>query len=287
MLRLSPLLGLVGCAALAIGCSRKAAPSPPPASRRGVLLEELTWVEAERRLGPDAVVVIPLGAASKEHGPHLKLKNDWLLAEYFKERVLEAEDVTIAPTVGYSHYPAFLEYPGSISLRLETARDLFVDTCRSLAAHGPRRFYVLNTGISTVRALAPAAAILAREGILLHFTDLKKVLGPVEKQIAKQEGGTHADEIETSIMLYIAPSTVDMTKAVKDYNPSGTGGLTRKPGGKGTYSPTGIWGDPTLATREKGEKAAGAIVAAIHADLQVLRAAPLPEPSPPAPASTP
>ncbi len=89
---------------------------------KGVLLEDLTWLEAEKVLTPETVVVIPLGAAAKEHGPHLKLKNDWLIAEYLKRRVLEQSNVVIAPTVNYHFYPAFLEYPGSTSLRLETAR---------------------------------------------------------------------------------------------------------------------------------------------------------------------
>ena len=55
---------------------------------RGVLLEDLSWLEAEKVLKPETVVVIPLGAQSKEHGPHLKLKNDWLMAEYLKRAVL-------------------------------------------------------------------------------------------------------------------------------------------------------------------------------------------------------
>src|SRR5680860_22477 len=69
--------------------------------RRGVVLEDLTWIEANKVLTPDTVVVIPVGASSKEHGPHLKLKNDWLLAEYFKGRVLETADVVMAPTVAH------------------------------------------------------------------------------------------------------------------------------------------------------------------------------------------
>lgn len=69
----------------------------------------------------------------------------------------------------------------------------------------------------------------------------------------KQDGGTHADENETSMMLYIAPEIVDMSKAVKDLDlRPGRRGLTRDPRGPGTFSPTGIYGDPTLATREKG-----------------------------------
>jgi creatinine amidohydrolase len=247
---------------------------PKPAS--GLLLEDLTWVEAEKVLTADTVVVIPLGAASKEHGPHLKLKNDFLIAEYLKRRVLRQSRVIVAPTLNYHFYPAFVEYPGSTTLRLETARDMVVDICRTLARFGPRRFYILNTGISTLRALKPTADLLAAEGILLRYTDLR-MTEPVEKQIKQEEGGTHADEIETSMMLYMAPTTVDMKKAVKDYHPeNGRGGLTRNPNGAGVYSPTGIWGDPTLATLAKGRKITEALVSGILREIEELRSAALP-----------
>lgn len=244
------------------------------AKAKGVLLEDLTWVEAEKVLTKETIVVIPLGAAAKEHGPHLKLKNDWLIAEYLKKQVLEQSNVVIAPTINYHFYPAFLEYPGSTSLRLETARDLIIDVCKSLARYGPRRFYVLNTGVSTLRALQPASELLAKEGIILRYTDLLKITGPVEKAIGAQEGGTHADEIETSMMLYMAPSTVDMKKAAKDYNPSNERGLTRNPKGRGIYSPTGIYGDATLATRAKGERITKALVGGILKEIEELRQAP-------------
>ncbi len=242
---------------------------------KGILLEDFTWLEAEKVLTRDTVVVIPLGAAAKEHGPHLKLKNDLILAEYLKRRVLKASNAVIAPTVNYSFYPAFVEYPGSTTLRMETARDMIVDICRSLARHGPRRFYILNTGVSTVRALRPAVELLASDGIVMRFTDLLKITGPVEKQIAKQEGGTHADEIETSMILYMDPKSVDMKKAVKDYRP-GQGRLTRNPNGEGTYSPSGVWGDATLATREKGRIVTEALVKGILDDIEELRRASVP-----------
>ncbi len=254
------------------------APSHAPASssKSGVLLEDLTWVEAEKRLTPDAVVVIPLGAGSKEHGPHLKLKNDFVLAEYLKHRVVEKADAVIAPTINYGYYPAFLEYPGSTSLRLETARDVVVDICRGLSRFGPRRFYVLNTGVSTVRALEPAAAILAGDGVLLRYTNVLECLDPIEKEVCRQEGGTHADEAETSMMLYMSPSDVDMRKAVKDYHP-GQGGLTRDEKRTGmTYSPSGVYGDATLATREKGRRITEALVAVILGEIEALRGAELP-----------
>ncbi len=238
---------------------------------RGLVLSDLTWLEAEKRLTPSAVVVIPLGAQSKEHGPHLRLDNDFRLAEYLRDRVLAASNVVMAPTVNYNFYPAFLEYPGSTHLRIETARDLIVDIVRSLAAHGPRKFYVLNTGVSTQRPLLAAAEILRAEGIEFAFTDILAIAGPAEAQVKQQARGTHADEIETSMMLYMHPDRVDMSKAVRDDSPQGTGGLTRVPGGAGTYSPSGVWGDATLATREKGRVVVEAMVVGILREIEVLR----------------
>jgi hypothetical protein len=113
---------------------------------RGVVLADLTWIEAEAVLKPDAVVVIPLGAGSKEHGPHLRLDNDLRMAQYLADRVVAAADVVAAPAIPYHYYPAFLEYPGSTSTSFETARDLVVEIAHSLATYGPHRFYVLNTG---------------------------------------------------------------------------------------------------------------------------------------------
>jgi creatinine amidohydrolase len=261
---------------LAVGaCVARGEPLAEP--NKGVLLAERTWIEAEALLGPETVVVIPLGAAAKEHGPHLRLDNDWTLAEYFRDRVLAAAEVVILPTVAYHYSPAFAEYPGSTSLRVETARDLIVDIVRSIARHGPRRFYVLNTGVSTRSALIPAAEQLAREGVLLRFTDLLTVAGPVERELAEQRGGTHADEIETSMLLYIAPERVDMSKAVADFHPRGERGwLSRDPNTHETYSASGCWGDPTLATRAKGERVVEAIVAGMLADIEALRGAELP-----------
>jgi creatinine amidohydrolase len=264
-------------------------PQTPAPAGKSHRLEVLTWQEAERVLTPETVVLIPLGAGSKEHGPHLKLRNDLTLAEYLTTRVADATAVVVAPTLTYHFYPAFLEYPGSTSLSLASARDMTAEIVRTLSAYGPRRFYVLNTGISTVRALDPAVALMASEGVLVRYTNLATRLHPATRGFVEQEGGTHADEVETSMMLYIDPSSVDMSKAVRDYTPSTGGGrLTRQRGGTGTYSPTGTWGDPTRATREKGRVFVDALVSGIVGDIAALRTAPLPARTPaPPPASEP
>jgi creatinine amidohydrolase len=247
------------------------------AGRAGaVLLETLSWEEAEQALTPDAVIVIALGAEAKEHGRHLQLNNDFLMAEYFKKRVLAeaSRNTVVAPTINYSYYPAFLEYPGSTSLSLETARAMLTDIVHSLARHGPRRFYVLNTGISTLKPLSQAAGELAKEGIVLRYTDFTRE-DPVEKRL-RRSGGTHADEIETSMMLYVAPESVRMERATRDLNPHQPGPLTRDRRAEGTYSPTGTWGDPTLATREKGKAVVESWVSTILKDIQDLTQTSLP-----------
>jgi creatinine amidohydrolase len=237
--------------------------------QRGILLEKLSWDEAEKVLTRDQVVVIAMGAGSKEHGLHLQLNNDFLMAEYLKERVLEKAAVVVAPTINYSYYPAFLEYPGSTSVGLETARNMVTEIVRSIAHYGPRKFYLINTGISTLRPLKQSAEELAKDGILMRYLDFTQE-DPVETRLRKS-GGTHADEIETAEMLYIAPETVRMEKARRDLNPDQPGGLTRDPKGKGTYSPTGAWGDPTLATREEGQELVEATVMRILREIEALR----------------
>ncbi len=240
---------------------------------RGIFLEHLTWNQAEPILRRGDVVLVPLGARLKEHGLHLPLNNDWRLAEYLANRVVEAAPVIAVPTLQYGYYPAFAEYPGSVSLRLETCRDLVVDVCRSLAPFGPKKFYVLNTGISTLRALEPARQILSKDGLRMAFTDLSAELADVEAGVRQQEAGTHADEIETSMMLYIAPETVNLPAARKDIHPDkGPGGLTRNPDAPaGVYSPTGAWGDPTLATPQKGRIVVEALIQRLLRAIDRLR----------------
>lgn len=228
----------------------------------GTYLEELTWREAEALLASEPTLLLPIGARLKEHGLHLPLKNDWLLAEYLTRRVVEQLPVVALPTVPYGYYPAFVEYPGSVNIARETFRDLICDICRSLARHRGRRIYALNTGISTNWSLEPARMVLQAEGIIFEFSDLHELLPPIIEPIQQQLRGTHADEIETSMMLYIHPEAVQMEMAQRDIDEkTARGRLSRRPDMPDlVYSPTGAWGDPTLATREKGEIVTAALV---------------------------
>ncbi|MCU0633331.1 MAG: creatininase family protein, partial [Gemmatimonadaceae bacterium] len=264
------------CATLAVLLATRTTSAQP-----ATILGELPWPDARARLTADAIVVIPLGAAAKEHGPHLLLDNDRRLADWFTARVRERADVLIAPTLTYHFYPAFVDYAGSTTLRFETARDMVVDIVRTLARHGPRRFYVLNTGVSTMRPLAASAAILAEEGILLTFTNILTAAGDAERRVRQQREGTHADEIETSMMLHMDSTAVDMQRAVREYAPitgnTETSSRLSPTAVRGTrFSPSGVFGDATLATREKGRIVSEATVEGMLREIAALRTAPLP-----------
>ncbi len=274
------MLALVPAAALAVSAGPMLAQNTP----KGYRLDSYTWPEAEMLLRPETVVVIPLGAAAKEHGRHLRLRTDLTIADYLTRRVLEASNVVVAPPLTYHFDPAFAEFPGSTSLSLETARELTVQVVRSLARFGPRRFYVLNTGTSTRTALDLAARELASDGILLRFSDFTARLNAVARGLVQQPAGSHADEVETSLMLHIAPTTVDMKNAVREVNPrSDPFHLSRQKGGQGTYSESGVWGDATLATAQKGAALAEVLTTAILDDIEKLRSAVPPNASAPRP----
>jgi uncharacterized protein (TIGR02246 family) len=108
----------------------------------------------------------------------------------------------------------------------------------------------------------------------------------VARQQTPVTGAAHADEVETSIMLFVDPSAVDMQKAVREYGP-GSGPMTRQKDAPGTFSASGVVGDPTLATKEKGQVYAEALVAGALEDIESIRLARLPIAKGTAPAPAP
>src|SRR5687768_5614119 len=72
-----------------------------PEPRKAVRLADYSWVDAEPLLQAETVVVIPLGAALKEHGPHLPLRNDLTLADYLTDRVEGSAAAVITPPLTY------------------------------------------------------------------------------------------------------------------------------------------------------------------------------------------
>lgn len=238
--------------------------------QRGVRLETLNWIQAQEAFAGNPVVVFPLGAAAKEHGPHLPLNNDALIADWLAGEIMQRLPVVVAPLINASYYPAFSEYPGSISLCAATARDFVADSCASLAAFGLTRFYVVNTGLSTLGPLREAAALLPA-GVRFGCLDLGAALAGLPEGLLQQQYGSHADEHETSLMLHIAPQVVDMSLAVDD-GAEGEGPLSRVRG-RGTWSESGVCGQATLASAEKGRVIAQVLLEHCLAQIAGLGAA--------------
>lgn len=223
-------------------------------------VEHMTWDQVAQRIGDGAAAILPIGAGAKQHGFHLPLNTDRIQAEALAAQIAGRLDCLIWPTVAYGSYPAFVDYAGSVSLSAPVFESLIEEIAAGIISHGCRALLVLDTGIST---LAPVDRALVGNPHALH---LKIHDGPryrrAAAELAEQSHGSHADELETSLMLALVPHLVDMSRAeaspaLKHEMP---GPLTRRDSGSPNYSRSGSFGDPTLATRAKGEILLAAMV---------------------------
>src|SRR6266567_7676336 len=176
-------------------------------------IERMTWDEVARHIAGGTAAILPIGAAAKQHGFHLPLNTDRIQAEFLASRLAMRIDALIWPTLAYGYYPAFVAYAGSSSLSSATFEAVVHEIATEILRCGCRKLFVLDTGIST---LAPVESALARLDAdrVMH---LRIHEGPryrrAAEQLAEQSHGSHADELETSLMLAMAPHLVDMTRA--------------------------------------------------------------------------
>ena len=222
---------------------------------KAVYLEDISWTTARETLSKNSIVVMPLGAGSKEHGPHLPLSTDFLQAQALSNLVALERNVVITPIINYGFYPAFLKYSGSTSTNFATATDMVLQVVRSLAAYGPKKFYIINVGVSTTPPLLAAAKILADEGIVLAFSRYDKpAFEKAEERYRTKAYSGHADEIETSNVLSIRPDLVEMKRAVNDSSMKGKAGfMTPVIIKDGNLNTSGINGYAALGDSEKGK----------------------------------
>lgn len=247
-------------------------------NNKAIFLEDVSWTKAKEILTSETVVVIPLGAAAKEHGPHLPLATDFIQAEYYKYAIALERKVVIAPTFSYGFYPAFVKYPGSTTTYFTTSRNNILQVVRTLAAFGPKRFYVINIGVSTTPVLEQVRRILKDEGLVFYYSDYSRGnYIEAEKYIQEKEAGGHADELESSNILFMQPGLVDMTKAVDDTSGfSVPGPLTPAPLPPGKLNKSGIIGFATLATADKGKRYSKNFTSELLKDIDSVQTCALP-----------
>ncbi|HEY7514187.1 MAG TPA: creatininase family protein [Vicinamibacteria bacterium] len=263
-----------------------AGPAAPAAERSGAYLAELAWPEAGRRLAEAPVVILPFGPAAKEHGPHLPLNADARVMEYLCEQAVVALPVLAAPPILHGWLPPFRQYPGT-EVSDPTVFIRYVDeVARSLVRHGAKRVVFLNTSISKAGGLP--LSIVARDvrertgtpTLVVSWDDLET---PEIDALREEKRGTHAGEIETSIHLFLQPGLVRMDRAVPDYGreavkgyPGYQPGLFSRDPKDPAFSETGVFGDPTRATAEKGRRALAILTAQWLKALRGFADTPLP-----------
>jgi creatinine amidohydrolase len=255
----------------------------------GFFLGDLSWPEAKVKMSQVPIVIVPFGAGAKEHGPHLPMNADYKVMEYLCKKAVESQSVIVAPPIQHGWFPAFREFPGTEIAEGDVFQRYVFLVAKSLVTHGAHRIVFLNTGISKATGLPIAMAarnIRAETGtptLVISWDDLE------DKQyeaLQQQKYGGHADEIETSINLFLQPDLVHMDKAVVDYGkrpPKEYAGY--QPGmysndpNDPDYSETGITGDATKATVEKGKKALEIMTANWLKALEGFSKTPLPKKS--------
>ena len=237
---------------------------PSVAQAPGAYLGELRWPEAETRIASAAIVIVPFAAGAKEHGPHLPMNADQVVAEYLLDAAVESRPVVVAPLILHGWFPAFRDFPGTEVADAAVFEAYVFQVGMSLAKHGAQRLVFLNTGIANATGLP--IAIAAREiRVQTGIPTLVVSWGDLETEesalLAEQREGGHAGEIETSINLYLQPDKVRMDLAVQDYGNKpeedyagyAPGVLSRDPDDPG-YSAMGLYGDATLANAKKSRR---------------------------------
>jgi creatinine amidohydrolase len=260
-------------------CLVLAAAAPSAPETPGAYLGDLTWPEAGNRLKAAPLVVLPFGPAAKEHGPHLPLNADAKVMEYLCDQAVRALPVLVAPPILHGWLPAFRAFPGT-EVEDPSVFIKYVDAvARSLLRQGARRIVLLNTSISKAAGLP--LAIVARD--LREQTGTPILETPEIDAMKAEKRGGHADEIETSIHLFLQPGLVHMDKAVADFGrapardyPGYEPGLFSRDPRDPAWSETGVYGDPTKATAEKGRKALAILTAQWLRALSGFAEAPLP-----------
>lgn len=239
---------------------------------RGSWMEDLAWPDVREWIDRDPVLVVPIGAISKQHGHHLPLKTDFLIARELSNRVCEQLPVLVAPVITTAYYPAFVRYPGSQHLSSTTFIQLLKDILTQFIADGFKKIAIVNTGVSTEGPVEIVVRDLYLDsGVRIHVANIRD-LGRAANNLLEQKIGGHADEAETSMVLAIEPKSVSLERARTDYGNllntddtvySHPSIFANDPDSNWDYSATGARGDPTLATAEKGD----AILRAMASDL--------------------
>lgn len=228
-------------------------------------LTHYTWQEIAALDKQEGVVILPIGAI-EQHGPHLPTITDTLQVTHVLDATLARLPETVKawalPPLNYGKSNEHIGFPGTISLSASTLLAVLHDIADSIKAAGFRRLAFINGHGGNMALLEMAARdIRARTNLLCFCLQPGLFVNPpFPITLEEQRLGFHAGELETSLMLALAPDLVQMDKATRHFasfpetetplfffGAASTAWLSRD------WSPTGVFGDATLGTAEKGQ----------------------------------
>lgn len=229
-----------------------------------MLLKDMKWPEVQEALKRNPAVIVPVGS-TEQHGPHLPLSVDVDLPMYVATKAAEKTGDLVAPPVTYGYNEKEWKFPGTISLKTETLMAVLYDICESLSRSGFKYVLLLNGhGFNTAIVQQVTHMVMEKLPILCVSISYWDLVLDLAKEVRESGRGgmSHACEFETSGMLYVNPEHVDMSKAV-DELPRVEGKymwleiIDRSPYYMrprwDILTTSGVCGNPTLATAEKGK----------------------------------
>jgi creatinine amidohydrolase len=216
----------------------------------------------------DSVLLLPVGCV-EQHGPAGYVGADSILAEHVAERVAERLDhVYVAPPLWYGYTP-YTDFPGTISLRLETLQAVVRDVVSGYVEHGFRRCVIVNNHGPNEAAIEPVARELHRQhqATVAILYPWKLAITWAKENVPEMSGEIgHGGEPTISVMMALAPGVVDTSVTAGRGYTQGDGdidvtsyrsarfdgqdvGLFSDPA---TILPSGASGDWASATQERG-----------------------------------
>jgi len=235
----------------------------------------------------NTIFIIPTGSI-EQHGPHLPLLTDSIIASEIMKRVRNkiksSIKIVILPTLTYGCSFEHIDFLGTITLRLETYLKVIEDIISSLTRYGAKKIVIANAhggNSSILRSLVFEYS--QRYNIFITIVEIFKICAEAFKKYrdSTEIGAFHAGEMETSIMLYLYEEVVKKERIEKGipskFFDKDSSFYLEKPRGIGSFSwatkkisSSGVIGDPTLANSSKGEKIVNEVINKIIKILEEL-----------------
>ncbi|MEM3986743.1 MAG: creatininase family protein [Candidatus Methanomethylicia archaeon] len=177
-------------------------------------LSAMSWIEAGKVLSSIGMVIIPVGSF-EQHGLHLGLGTDWIIAWELSRRVGERTNIPVLPVLPYGVAVHHMDFPGTITLSPNTFRAVLMDILESLSKHGVSKVLFINGHGGNLNSLLEVCRY-AREkfGILCVVCQWWDILSGMGKTILGQPAQTHAGYAETALMLALKPEAVNLNYAI-------------------------------------------------------------------------